>query len=68
MCSLLQKPCVGAFLSCARYWCSAGSGDLGKAGFVITYCIADERLAGSMARAKLFLGQDHSRPDGTCSG
>ena len=31
-------------------------------------CSADECVAGSMAGAKLFLGQDHSRPEGSCSG
>ena len=30
------KGLLSCFVSCARYWCSAGSGDLGKAACVIT--------------------------------
>ena len=69
MCSVLQKPCVGAFLSCARYWRSAGSGDLGKGRFCNHIVLRMNVWQEAWPERNCFLDRIiHGQTDGTCSG
>ena len=65
MCSVLQKSCVGAVCLLPGIGAALGPKTWEKQ-ILQSHCVADERVAGSMARAKLFLGQGHSQPGGSC--